>query len=121
MLVKEGNQKRRNYGKTARYSFCLGKNKKEYDAEKKRLEIGKWIWQMAYDLTRMKERCKPKLNESTVMIDFLQELISWTITHNLPNTALQILNGKKITHLQFFRLLNLACIWASYDLRNKEN
>ncbi len=95
------------------------KNKKEYDAEKKRLEIGKWIWQMAYDLTRMKERCKPSRDESLDTVEFLDTLIQWTIapkTHPLVSK----LNGvQTIERFNFFKLLNFACIWASYELRSK--
>lgn len=94
------------------------KSKVEYDIEKKQLEIGKWIWQMAYDLTRMKERCKPLRDESLEVIEFLDELIKWTIARETPPSVCKHIDVKTIERFNFFKLLNLACIWASYELRS---
>lgn len=84
----------------------------------------RWIWQMAYDLTRMKERIdeKGKKEEDKPIIVFLKELIEWTIQKETPLSILKATNKQdKLKDLEFFRLLNLACIWASYEIRNKGN
>lgn len=72
----------------------------------------RWRWQMAYDLARMKERIKG--NEDALR--FLGELVTWSITKKTPSVITQKVD---ISNLQFFKLLNVACIWASYELRNK--
>lgn len=70
----------------------------------------RWRWQMAYDLARMKKR---KGNE--MAIGFLTKLIAWTMTKQTPSVTEQNMDKD----IDFFKLLHLACIWASYELRNK--
>jgi CRISPR-associated protein Csm1 len=74
-----------------------------------------WRWQIAYDLKRLAERSK----RNAEVRDFLEELVQWSITHNIPKFVSQAftedLKAKKIN---FFKLLNIAVIWASYELRN---
>ena len=70
-----------------------------------------WHWQIAYDLKRMSDRCRGN-NE---VQDFLDELIKWSIAGIIPPSVIELTNKHKI---DFFRLLNLAVIWASYELRN---
>jgi CRISPR-associated protein Csm1 len=74
-----------------------------------------WRWQIAYDLKRLAERSK----RNAEVRDFLEELVQWSMTHNIPKFVSQAftedLKAKKIN---FFKLLNIAVIWASYELRN---
>lgn len=72
-----------------------------------------WHWQMAYDLKRMSDRCKGNKDVQ----DFLDALVKWSIAHVAPPSVLKLTGNHKIN---FFRLLNLAVIWASYDLRNNK-
>ncbi len=72
----------------------------------------RWRWQMAYDFARMKERIKGNLDA----IQFLSQLITWAITQTPPSVSGQKID---IQYIRFFKLLYIACIWASYELRNK--
>jgi CRISPR-associated protein Csm1 len=91
------------------------------DLAEKRTDVKEdfsWIWQMAYDLTRMKERIyerNKRTEEQSEIVGFLKDLVEWTISQKTPPSVSQ----HPISYLQFFKLLNLACIWASYELRNK--
>lgn len=88
--------------------------------QRKGIEDYRWVWQMAYDLTRMKERIydksKREEDQNTIVV-FLKELVSCTITQKVPPSV----SAHNIGYFTFFKLLNLACIWASYELRNNEN
>ncbi len=83
------------------------------------IEDYRWVWQMAYDLTRMKDRCKPTRDDKTDVVDFLKSLIDWTILRKTPESVSKLIKIETIGYFTFFKLLNLACIWASYELRDK--
>lgn len=86
--------------------------------QRNKVEDYRWVWQMAYDLTRMKERIydrSKREEEQSEIVYFLKELVSWTISRTIPPSV----SAQNIEYFTFFRLLNLACIWASYELRNK--
>ena len=68
---------------------------------------------MAYDLKRMSDRCKGNKEVQ----DFLGELVKWSIAHVTPPSVIILSGNHKIN---FFRLLNLAVIWTSYELRNNK-
>lgn len=85
----------------------------------KGIEDYRWVWQMAYDLTRMRDRCKPKRDDKTDVVDFLKGLIDWTILRKTPESVSKLIEIETIGYFTFFKLLNLACIWASYELRDK--
>jgi CRISPR-associated protein Csm1 len=91
------------------------KNLCDYQKEKAERRYGKWRWQIAYDLARMKERIKG--NESAS--NFLGELINWSIAQKTPKVTDDSKKHYTIEFYTFFKLLNVACIWASYELRNK--
>ncbi len=75
-----------------------------------------WCFQMAYDIQRQYDRLSKEKKEEDVGI-FLKSLVQFPI---LKNIDLQ-LNTKTIkTDIHFFRLLNTAVIWASYELRNED-
>jgi CRISPR-associated protein Csm1 len=96
-------------------------NTAEYKKEKLERQRGRWVWQMAYDFTRMQERCKPRKEDSTEVVDFLQELINWTIgkEKQTPPSVSKHIDVAEIDYFTFFKFLNLACIWASYELQDK--
>ena len=73
-----------------------------------------WRWQIAYDLKRLSERSKR--NEDVK--DFLEDLVQWSMTHSIPKfVSIAFKEDLKIKKIDFFKLLNIAVIWASYELR----
>jgi CRISPR-associated protein Csm1 len=74
-----------------------------------------WRWQMAYDLKRLTERSKG----NNAVVDFLEEIIKWSMTHIIPpSVSAAFTEDLRTKKINFFKLLNLAAIWASYELRN---
>ncbi|MEN9613456.1 MAG: type CRISPR-associated protein Cas10/Csm1 [Bacteroidota bacterium] len=101
------------YEKTEPKKFI---NKADYDVKKKEI-APTWRWQMAYDMKRMSERYKANRDDKNEKVQFLEEMMNWAILPNEIPILCKSLNVHKDT---FFKLLNLACIWASYELRNQE-
>lgn len=68
-----------------------------------------WRWQIAYNLTRQKQR-----THSKEAYDFIENLI----THILVNGE----SGKpRLTQYEYFDFVAIAVRWAEYELRSKNN
>ncbi len=101
------------YEKTEPKGFI---NKADYETQKEQI-APTWRWQMAYDMKRMSERYKSNREDKNEKVQFLEEMMNWAIIPSELPTICKSLNVHKDT---FFKLLNLACIWASYELRGQE-
>jgi CRISPR-associated protein Csm1 len=91
-------------------------SKADYEIKKKAIPPT-WRWQMAYDMKRMSERYKSNREDKNEKVQFLEEMMNWAMIPTQIPTICKSLNVNKDT---FFKLLNLACIWASYELRGQE-
>ena len=72
-----------------------------------------WHWQLAYDISRLKERNKNRLTEDAKQ--FLEDLVKWSISNESNLT-----DGAKFGGKSFFKFIRVAAIWASFEIRNKD-